>query len=460
MRPGVFAALAGFVGVAIATAVPASRGWLVAMTGALVAFETTAVRSRLDVDPDSEAVLSWRRVELVTIPIGVATLQLLSGSGVLVGSEFALAVGFGLVGWVLVNATLTDLDAIERAIDVTDGMTPLNRIRLRLTSVGVVAVGCAAVGAVGLDGLLDLSRPASASWSVAPLGYFLVGLSALGVASRLAEERRWRRDGASVDDAVHSHWGRSVFVTVFVFGAAAFVVGLVQSGVTALPVRGLALTGRFGAWLTERAGSLRAPAESAPPAGDRFDEAVSPPIPEVAQPEPVAEWLGDVALWVFVLLVFVLAMMAGRGWQQRIRAESAVKGLGFLEAARIVWRAVLDLLKGLWIGTLRLFGRGTREWSDLLDATPDGVSTSRGAWTPPDPIRRRIAAAYRRAVDAVSVVNVPPARPETPREFAGRVQDPRLNQVTHVFEEARYSNHVLTESSATTAETAAADLDS
>ncbi|MEX2280606.1 MAG: hypothetical protein WEA76_11035, partial [Acidimicrobiia bacterium] len=68
MRPGVLAALAGLVGVAVATAVPSSRGWVVAMTGAVVAFETAALRSRLDADPDSEAVRSWRRFELVAIP--------------------------------------------------------------------------------------------------------------------------------------------------------------------------------------------------------------------------------------------------------------------------------------------------------------------------------------------------------------------------------------------------------
>ncbi|MEX2279572.1 MAG: DUF4129 domain-containing protein, partial [Acidimicrobiia bacterium] len=410
--------------------------------------------------PDSEAVRSWRRFELVAIPVGVAALQMLSGSGVLVGSEFALAVGFGLVGWVLVNATLTDLDAIERAIAVTDGMTPLHRIRLRFTSVGVAAAGCAAVGAVGLDGFLDLSRPASASWSLAPLGYFLVGLAALGVTSRLAEERRWRRDGAYVEEAVHARWGRSVLTTVFVLGAAAFLVGSVHSGVTGLPVRALALTGRLGAWVTARAEGLRAPTEIAPPDRDQVDEAVSPPVPEVVQPEPVAEWLGDVALWVFIGLVFVLAVLAGRDWQQRIRTESVQQGVRFLEAARIVWGAVVDLLMSLWIGIVGLVRRVVRAPSDQFDAAPGVGGTGRPAWAPPDPIRSRIAAAYRRAVDAVSVAHDPPGRPETPREFAGRVEDPRLDQVTEAFEEARYSDHVLTESSAATAESAAAELDS
>lgn len=448
--------MAALAGASIATLSTATRGWLVALTAGAVAFEVTALRNRLDSDADPAAVRAWRRLEIVAIPLGVLLLQVLTGS--VVGAELGLAVAVGIAVWALANATLTDLDAIERAIDVTDGMAPLHRIRLRFTATGSAIALCAAVGAVGLDGLLDLSRPAAGAWSAAPLGYFMVGLLAIGVTSRLAEERRWERDGASVDPAVRVRWLRVVLVTVGVTGVMAIVVSAVRSGVTALPVSGLALTGRFGAWVADRAASLQAAVDDG--AGiDAEDASAVPPAPDFTPADPVAPWLGDVALWAFIALVFGFVIGAGRNWRRRV-LEEAPDGVSPWEMLRLLGKTLLDLLADAWAAVRGFFVRVGRGTVAGRDSDPVASSRRRPRWDPVDPVRRRIAQAYRKAVFAVSTSHDPPGRPETPREFAGRVADARLDRVTWVFEEARYSDHTLTDTDASTAETAADELDS
>lgn len=449
--------MAALAGASIATLSPTTRGWLVALTAGLVAFEAAALRTRLDSDGDPAVVRAWRRLELVAIPFGVLLVQFLTGT--VVGIEFGIAVAVGFATWVLVNATLTDVDAIERAIDVTDGMSPLHRIRLRFTATGTVVVLCAAVGAVGVDGLLDLSRPAAGVWSAAPLGYFIVGLLAIGVTSRLAEERRWERDGASVDTAVHVRWLRVVLITVGLTGSVAIVVSAVRSGATSLPVNGLALTGRFGAWIADRAARLQAVIDEGAADVDAGDSSAAAPAPDFTPADPVAPWLGDVALWVFIALVFGFAMGAGRNWRRRV-LEDTPGGVSPWEMLRLLGRAVLGLLVDLWAAVRGFFVRTSRGTVAAHDPNSVSPFPRRRRWDPGDSVRRRIATAYRRAVLVASTSHDPPRRPETPREFAGRVADARLDRVTWVFEEARYSDHILTESDASTAESAADELDS
>jgi hypothetical protein len=448
--------VAALAGASIAAASPAVRWWVVASTAAVVAFETAALRPRLDADIDAQTVVVWRRLELLGIVIGVKLLQVLAGTRVLFDLEFGTAVVTGVATWAFVNATLNDLDAVERAIEITDGSTPLQRIRMRFLTLGLVGVAFAAVGAVGIDGLLDLERPAAGSWSAAPLGYFVTGLIGIGLVARRAEDRRWNRDGAEVDAEVAGRWIRSVVSTVAVLGLAGLVLQQVTSGVTAVPVGGLAAAGRFGAWLVDRTTGLRAALDTE--ASDRQDvgDEVSAPPPEFEAAEPSLPWLGDVALWILIALIFGFAIMRGRNRLER-RRDVVEGGLGLWEAVRLVWRTLGDLVAGVWRGLRHLIWR--RDRAATVTAAAVTGATRDGWWSPGDPVRRRIAAAYRSAVETVSVNHGPPRHPDTPREFAHRVMDLRFSTVTAVFEEARYSNHVLTDSDAATAETAAADLD-
>ena len=448
--------LAALAGASLAAISGSTRGWIVATVGATVALEVVALRSRVEQDTDAGVVRAWRRIELIAIPILVGALQVASGTGIVLGVEFAVGVTVGGLVWALVNATLVDLDAIERAIDDTDGMSPLQRIRLRMMATGVAAVLAAALGAVGVDGALDLARPAADTWSFAPFGYFVVGLVALGMVARFSESRRWKRDRVSVDAVVERRWATVVAVTVVVVGAVALAVASVRTGASALPVRALLEFGRFGEWLGDRSSSMRESLGGAEGGADRLPTDPAPTTPGAIAGDPVAPWIGDVALWGFIALIFGFAVAAGR----RRREHPDRDGVEFRDVVRQVLDALIRLVATVW-QALQRWMRRVRTDSKLVtgsESTP--VVDARIRWNPSDPIRRRVAAAYRRAVDIVSVMERPPGRPETPREFARHVGDERFDRVTAVFEEARYSNHDLPTEAATTAESAAKALDS
>jgi hypothetical protein len=457
VKAAIISLLAALAGASVAAVAESTRDWLVAAVGAAVALEVVALRSRIEQSTDVGVLRVWRRVELLAIPVVVAALQLASGTGIVLGVEFAVGVVVGGVVWALVNATLVDLDAIDRAIDDTDGMSPLQRIRLRMVATGVASVFGAAVGAVGIDGVLDLARPAATTWSLAPFGFFVVGLAALGMVARFSESRRWRRDGVSVDAVVEPRWANVVAVTVAAVGAVALVLGYVRTGLSALPVRGLLETGRFGSWLGDRTARMREALGGTETVQDSLPAGSPPTSPGAIAGDPVAPWLGDVALWVFIALIFGFAVVAGRRRRERPdRGES----VGFRDVIRQVVEAIAELVAGVWAGLRRLLQRRRQISEADAEVGVPLVAAGRVRWNPHDPVRRRVAVAYRQAVDIVSVWERPPGRPETPREFAHHVDDGRFHRVTALFEEARYSDHVLPTESATTAESVARELDS
>jgi hypothetical protein len=454
VTPVFFGLLGGLVGASVAAVSPSSSPALVGLSAGAIAFETSLLRPHLDADADSRLAGIWRRFELVGLVLWVKLLQVLSGNTAPLDFEFGLAVVVGVVVWSFVNATLTDLDAIERAIEVTDGMTPLQRIRLRFVALGLTVVLCAALGAVGLDGLLDLERGAARSWSPAPLGYFVLGLAGLGAAARMAEASRWHRDGAVIDPGVGWRWMRSVLVTLVLLGLVSLWVQSTATGATAVPVSGLGVTGRFGSWLSERAADLRSGSDSSGQGEFGDSIAATPPPFDVA--EQGAPWLGEVALWTFVGLIFAFAIYRGRNRLVRIE-EDLDERPGVRAVLALVWRAVTEVLASMWGALKRLFFRSGNSDAGVGGGFPE-VDRSRRWWEPADPIRRRIAVAYRSAADVISVGHGSRRQPETPREFAGRVADERFTTVTEVFEEARYSTHHLDDSHASTAESAAREL--
>jgi hypothetical protein len=452
VTPVFFGLLGGLVGASAAALSQTSSPLIVALGAGAIAFETSLLRPHIESDAESRLAATWRKLELVGLVLWVKMLQVLSGNATPVDFEFGLAVVAGVVVWSFVNATLTDLDAIRRAIELTDGMTPLQRIRLRFVALGLTVVLCAAFGAVGLDGFLDLERGAARSWSAAPLGYFVLGLAGLGAAARMAETSRWHRDGAVVDSGVGGRWMRSVVVTLGLLGLVSLWVQSTATGATAVPVGGLGATGRFGSWLSERAAALRSASDGAEgPAEFGEPIAVTPAPFDVA--DQGAPWLGEVALWTFVAFIFALAIYRGRN--RLVRIEEDGHRPGFRALLGLVWQALIDFVSSIRIAVHNLFRRLDRPVEDSELVVSD---RPRRWWEPADPIRKRIALAYRSAVDAVSTGHGARRRPETPREFAGRVADERFMTVTVVFEEARYSTHHLDESHATTAESAASDL--
>ena len=178
-------------------------------------------------------------------------------------------------------------------------------------------------------------------------------------------------------------------------------------------------------------------------------------MPSSVPADPLAPWLGDVALWGFIALVFGFAVLAGRSRRERPDRRD---GVGFLAIGRHAFGAITELVVGLW-SALRSWLLGRRQVAGASADTEVSQGVERRAsWRPDDPVRRRIAEAYWKSVGIVSDTRSPPRRPETPREFAHRVDDERFRRVTSLFEEARYSNHVLPPTSATTAESVAGEL--
>jgi hypothetical protein len=443
VKAATLALMAALAGAGIAEVSGAVRPWVVAVPAGVVAFVTAAHRLRRGG--------STLRVPLLAIPIGVIALQAATGGRL--GVETVVGALTGLATWGLVGATVGDVEGVERALPATEGVAPIQRLKIRFVAVGLAVSVCAAFGAVGPDGMLDLGREAAPSWSMAPLAFFAVGLGALGATARVAERRRWERDGAAIDPGLDRRWATSLFLTVVLLALVSAVVERAPTGVTALPSRALVASGGLGDWIVDRTSRLST--------GDGIDrsgqETVAPPAPGLDERPPAAPWVGDAALVALFALVLGFAIARGRNRGERVRrAVTPAPGAG--GAMRSVAEELAALVRAVWSGLLRLFSR-RRSTSSV--AAPGRLSSDpTDGWAPLDPVRRRIAAAYRRAVSAVVDRHVPRARPETPREFAVRVDDMRFSTLTSLYEEARFSDHVLEEGHASKAETAADRLDS
>ncbi|HSJ29681.1 MAG TPA: DUF4129 domain-containing protein [Acidimicrobiia bacterium] len=444
MKALTLALMAGLAGSAVAEVSLVVRPWVVALPAAVVAFTTAAHRVRRGG--------SSLRVPLLAIPIGVIVLQGVSGGRL--GVETALAALTGLATWGLVGATVGDVEGVERGLPATEGMAPIQRLRVRFVAVGVTASACAAVGAVAPGGMLDLGREAVRSWSAAPLAYFAVGLGALGATARVAERRRWQRDGATIDGGVDRRWAVSLTATVVVLVLAAAAVERLPTGITAIPSRLVAASGSLGDWIVDRAAAPEAAPGGSAESGQ---ETATPPIPAIDERSPAPPWVGDLALIVLFALVLGFAIVRGRTRRALVRGASS-PGWGAGGVLRSVAEELVALIRAVWSGLRRLFARRR---SAGPGSGPESTSPAPPVgWAPRDPVRRRIAAAYRRALSLLVPAHVPLVGPETPRELALRVDDLRFSALTRLYEEARFSDHVLGEGHASEAETTADRLDS
>lgn len=438
-------------GLSVAGVSPTVRPPLVAVVGGVMAFQAVVLQP-----------LSIRRpriaLRVAALVVGVKALQMVAGRASGVDAEFAVAVGVGMAAWVAGSGTAFDLDAIERGIDTADGLTPVQRLRMRANLLGSVAVIAAGWGVVGLGGLVDLRRPAAAGMSLAPILYFTAVVVGFGYAARRAEIRRWERDGARVDPTVSSRWSRGILVTV----AGSVVVGLalpvVAPGMTAVPANAVAASGRVGDWVADRMLAL----------GEALDTQADPgatgeggPVtaPEFEPVEPALPWIGDVALWLLLAAIFASVIVRARNRRTITRGDPEPR-LRMREVVAAMWREIVDLFSAIrramarWVRRLRRNGE-----EEVPEGAAAGISNPvGGAWNPSDPLRRRIAAAYRQARGVIGPVHGPVRRAETPRELAARVMHAPFTTVTRLYEEARYSDHVLSDRQALAAEAAAEDV--
>lgn len=448
MTSVVFGLLGALFGASIAAISGDVRPWLPALFGAGAAVHASLYRHGGLRPPP----LGARILALVVL---VKITQVVTGGRTGVDVEFGVATLVGVTVWGATAGTMSDLEATARGIDTSDGLSPLQRIRLRATSMAVVAVLSAAWGLVGLVGLVDLPRPAATGMSPAPMAYTLVSMLALGVVAYRAEARRWQRDGATVDPEVAAHWMRTAVGVVALAAVLGTAVTVLVPGASAAPARGLAAAGRVGEWVNERLGALGEALDTDTTAGEAGDRSglAAPPFEPV---EPVVPWIGDVALWLMLAATFGWVIVRARRWKGWIPQQEDEGAAGIRRAVRLLWDELIGVIRALVTALARVWRRtrGPREGTEPDIGEGSGASGG-GRWIPGDPIRRRIARAYDTARHDLVAVHGPVRQSETPGELADRIGRLPFTAVTRLYEEARYSDHILGIEHATAAEDAA-----
>lgn len=461
---GVFTVMGALAGWVLGTAT-AARPAFVAVVCAFVAFETAATAPALD---DPERAKAWRRIEFAALIVGVKVLHLFSIPAELAAAELAdfprsmfeaeSLTGWlaGLTVWILVVATLGDLNVLASGVDDARELPVVDRVRTRLLAATAVLTLAAAFGAVGFAGIMTLRRTGERGVFWAVTVFLGVGLLGLARISYAASSGRWERDGAVVDGPVRSRWMASAWVVAGLVLALAIAAGGFSAGVSGLPAVGVSRLGPVGDWLAEaleRVGSRQALSP-----GDGV-EITSPAdtLPE-GGPEPGSR-VGEIFVWLVLGTAVALALKVGGAVQARGRSgpRPEIRLGGVFRALAVgVWSFLAWAARSLWaaIGVLAKLRIRRRT---PIEATPGSTPSRRhGPWMPEDPIRGRIAAAYRSFLAAARSGGRVKRSAETPREYSTRLGGGgAVDRVTVAYEEARFSKHPLTDGDAEAAEVAA-----
>ncbi|MDH3518664.1 MAG: DUF4129 domain-containing protein [Acidimicrobiia bacterium] len=455
-------ALGGLAGWVLGSATGA-RPWFVAVVGAAVALEAA---SAARVDPDE--VRAWRRIEILMLVIGVKAFHLLTVPRAVASAEIsAFPLGLrdtesvtgwvvGLSVWLLATATLADVTHLGTGAERAEEVPVLDRLRHRLMAATGLLAAAAAYGAVGVSGLVDLERRGQRGVFWAATAFLGLGLLGLGRAAYANSVGRWERDGAVVEGPVRARWAGAGFVLVSLVVLAGLASSVGSAGVSALPAIGVSRMGPVGDWLAgtlDRLGGGEA-RQTAEPRG-----LVAPLQPSQAEDDKPGSIIGELFILAVLAASIGVAMRAGKGLRRplwRARRQGGASGGLLISLLRGTLSILHSALKGLWSLIRAVFGLRRRKGTRITPAR----SSRTGAfirWAPDDPLRARIAAAYRGFVGTASARGLPPSSVDTPREFARRVgpSEPVVG-ITTAYEEARYSQHVLEAGFAQRAEEAAA----
>ncbi len=454
--------LAGLLGAALGSAAGSpARSWFVGLVAALTALEVFVARSALE-RSDPDAYRRFRRVEFWLLVLGVRLAQAVTGGAggflnpTAGNRETVVALALVVATRASVNATIEDLDAIDRALHRADGTDPVARIRGRIIGYAVVVALATAFAAVGLGGLFDLTRMPQRNMALTPVVFLVLALPGLAYAVLRAEQGRWRRDGATVDGSVTTVWiRRSIALSALVV-----LVGLLvwnAAGVSGLGAAGIVRSGPVGEWIVERLAAIGSFQSNAPP--ERGEGEVIDPASELdLDRNSTPDWLGEAMLWAIAATVIWWAATYGRraAWERRQRSGRD-PGLSLRQVLVEIWRVLVDLVQGLWRMVRGIRGQA----NGLRPGTTRSAVDRTNRWMPGDPFRERIARSYRRAGRTVASASGLRRAAETPREYAVRVgrdqpqQASDVSDLTHSYEEARFSAHPLTEGHARGAEDAA-----
>jgi hypothetical protein len=454
----IVAVLAALVGASVAAAAGGpTRPWLVAAVAAISTLAALAVRLTDAAVGDRGAHRRWRRFEPLGGVIGIRLLQASTGGavGAVADRETLVAGAVFLVVRASARATFDDLDAIETGVGRADGGDPIARLRQRIVGFGLVATVAGGYAVLGVREVFDLGRPAASGMRVEPVIYLAVALPALAWAALRAQAARWRRERATVASSTGESWLRRGFaVSVAVVGVV-LAVWLGSFGASSIAARGVIRAGPVGEWVAGRLAALgdleatpgeRRPAQQTE-APSEFDTAANRTPP----------WLGEAMFWAIAVGFIAWAGRKGR----RVGKKDRVPGrTGRSAKAGDVIRAVLGMLAAMWRALVGLV-RGARRMLASGQAPAAESRRPPQPWNPVDPVRARIARAYRRSAAHVATRVGGRRRGETMREFARRsgasVPDwaEDFDTVTGAYELARFSDHELTAGQASVAEQAA-----
>jgi hypothetical protein len=424
---------------------------LAGCVGAITALATDANPTLIAVQAISAVLVmeGFRRLDLPRTRLFAAgelvALIAVAGVGFLAGqrNDALTGLAISLVIWLLAAITAADLSAVAEPTDLVEGIGGATRRlngRFLLVGSGLALLVVAGYGGFGLSAN---ARPQTNDLVWPFLLYWVVGLFALSAVHRQRLLGRWQRDGARLDQDLTVRWRQVVVISI-----SLLVLGGLGWWWGGRPV--LTATHTAIAWIVRSGGDALARLQGQEtPAPEQNGEPVEmPPLPEAVNPVQPASEIWDAILIALVALLFGGVFMLygkrrgrAKGWFGR----SWLRGLGQIVLALLgVAKAIGQWLRRIrWrrSGTVRVGGSGREPASRPV------------LWTPTDPVRRRIANAFREQVAIASQKVSTPGVGETPIEYSGRVgPDPRFGDLAHLYGEARYSTHLLSEEVALRAE--------
>ena len=433
----------------------------------VVAGLTTAVRRRFRIaeilglaivaNVGHLVALGWTtaRAELAEWP--VASFQ---------AETFAVA-GAMYVAWRATTTSLRSMRSIDKGIEpwnkeVDRPTTPYSRLWGWFLGGGMALLAFEGVATIGWDGILDLERDLARGVLVATLVYFPVGLSALGRVRLRAGRAHWSKGKIPVIGNLQSRWNAVLAVSMI---SVLLLTAMVPIGGSSLVLRALAavVTWAQRALSTLFGGSPGAGRQVVPPTipAGQPDSGALPSadgVPRIFNWDwqiPRAVWIG--LFWAAVAAAIVYVAWTFLGLRQVVasffrRTGEEPIALGTLRAWFVGFaQALVRLLRGLFrfaetareVVQSRIAARAHRK-GVVGELEPRAVGPP-----PAGSPQRRIGDLYKHFLDEAGTLVTPRQPSETPDEYRRDVElvvpaaGPDLSELTEVFNEARYSLHVI-----------------
>jgi len=243
LQAGMMGSLAWSIATLAGTFLPVWNAWLTVIVAVLATFEASFTfylfKHRFVFMTDR---WQMRIVEVVVLFLGVKLAGLLSQplpplpellrlwtDDLLMILDPQTLVNFtvGLTALIGTTDTLDDLDRLSDPERSMATLVPRDRLYGRFFTGGFLLIAISGVSLVGLEMLLDLSRPTATGWVLNALTYFLCGLALLGVANYMYWGAVWDYERVEVNASLARRW---VWHALALVGIASVVALLLPTG--------------------------------------------------------------------------------------------------------------------------------------------------------------------------------------------------------------------------------------